>query len=132
MTGGSRRPRRNRKQSGTVRYEKPKVLLVDLDDGCLAAVRDAGFNASSGTFGKPYENKPGDGYTRVPYSARLPNCEEQEIIFLDLNVARNAAAPDEADLTLQRKVISAGTAGSVRKHCSRPHNAGQGPPNAER
>ena len=69
-----------------VRYQKPKILLVDLPDGVLTRLRDMGFNVDEGTFGRPYADKRPNNthhHVVVPNSS-LPNLHEQEIIFIDL------------------------------------------------
>lgn len=67
-----------------VKYPKPKILLVDLPPSCLDSVRSAGFNALAGTFGSPYKVPLVNEYMPVVVEAHLPNCTEQEIVFIDL------------------------------------------------
>jgi hypothetical protein len=51
----------------TPKYQKPKILLIDLPDSVLDSVRSAGFNASAGTFGSPYKVELSDSYQPVIY-----------------------------------------------------------------
>lgn len=67
-----------------LKYEKPKILLIDLPSKCLTAVEKAGYNVSSGTFGSPYKVERRDSYQAVFCKPSLPNYTEQEIIFVDL------------------------------------------------
>jgi len=66
------------------KYEKPKILLIDLPEDVLERVKSAGFNVSAGTFGSPYKVSKSDNYYPVIFEAKLPNFSEQEIIFIDL------------------------------------------------
>jgi len=71
------------------KYLKPKILLIDIKDDSEAVLRNSGFNVSSGTFGTPYRVKKSDSYQAIIPNAHLRDCEEQEIVILDL-VARKA------------------------------------------
>lgn len=76
----------------TPKYEKPKILLIDLPDDVFERALSAGYNASAGTFGSPYEVNKSDNYLPVIIKEfDLPNYTEQEIIFVDLTppVTRN-------------------------------------------
>jgi len=69
------------------KYEKPKILLVDLPEETLPLVQSAGFNAVSGSFGTPYEVKPDNRYLPVIPNAHLPgDYTEKEVIIIDLTV----------------------------------------------
>lgn len=63
---------------------KPKVFLVDFEDSATESLRDAGINATAGSFGTPYRVEISSAYEPVRNSARLPGYAEQEIIFIDL------------------------------------------------
>jgi len=76
-----------------LKYEKPKVLLIDLPDEVLESTHSAGFNASGGTFGSPYKVELGDEYVPVIPKAHLPNYTEQEIIFVNLKPPETANGP---------------------------------------
>lgn len=86
----------------TPKYEKPKVLFIDLPRETLDIVRSAGFNALAGTFGSPYKVTLGDQYQPVVFKASLPNYTEQEIIIIDLT------APETVDSPEGEKVASMG------------------------
>jgi len=86
----------------TPKYQKPKILLIDLPDAVLSSVRSAGFNASAGTFGSPYRVQLEDGYLPVIYKANLPNYTEQEIIIIDLT------PPETTDNPEGEKIVSKG------------------------
>jgi len=78
----------------TLKYQKPKILLIYLSDKVLVRVREAGFNVSSGTFGSPYKVELGDGYIPVIFEANLPNYTEQEIIIIDLTPPETIDGPE--------------------------------------
>jgi len=64
------------------KYPKPKILVVDLPPACTAALRSAGYNVATGTFGTPYAVPRSDSLCPVmTNSCSLPNSEEQEIII---------------------------------------------------
>lgn len=85
MPKPSRRKTVLAKATPTLRYAKPKLLLIDMDAACAEALNYAGFNVSTGTFGAPYNVKPSDTCHPIPRrSWQLPNVEEQEIIFANL------------------------------------------------
>jgi len=67
-----------------IKYDKPKILLIDLPDGCLDTIKHAGYNVLAGTFGSPYKVKKSDTYEPVIGTPNLPNYNEREIIIIDL------------------------------------------------
>jgi len=81
------------------KYDRPKVLLIDLSEDVLRAVREAGFNGCAGTFGAPFKVNASDHYVPVVAKAELPNYPEQEIIFIDLTPAEATDAPEAEKLT---------------------------------
>ena len=81
------------------RYEKPKILLIDLPEDVLKNVKSAGFNVSAGTFGSPYKVPKSDGYYPVIFEYDLPNFSEQEIIFIDLTAPKILDNPPREKLT---------------------------------
>ena len=66
----------------TVKYPKPKILLIDMPDRCADVLRCAGYTVTAGSFGTPYRVERSDkqGYVSLE-SRNLPNCSEQEIII---------------------------------------------------
>jgi hypothetical protein len=83
----------------TPKYQKPKILLIDLPDTVIDGVRSAGFNASAGTFGSPYEVKLGDGYQPVIPKYHLPNYTEQDVIIIDLTPPETIDNPEGEKVT---------------------------------
>jgi len=80
-------------------YEKPKILLVDCSDECLAALRTSGWNCTPGTFGRPYKCERSANVSLVTNdSLSLPGYQEQEIVVVD--TARTAPG-----LATEREVI---------------------------
>lgn len=74
------------------KYPKPKILLIDVDNGFAKVLRDAGYNVAVGTFGTPYRVRKSNNLHYVSLSSfRLPNYEEQEIVIA------NILEPDPAD-----------------------------------
>ena len=69
-----------------VKYPKPKILLLGVDDEAADALTKIGFNISIGTFGTPYKVPNDGGYKPLIGKAKLPNHTEQEIIIVDLSV----------------------------------------------
>jgi hypothetical protein len=82
-----------------LKYPRPKILLIDLPTSCIDSVRSAGFNASTGTFGSPYEVERGDGYLPVIGKASLPNYTEQEIVLVDLTPPETIVGPEREKAT---------------------------------
>lgn len=80
--------------SQSIKYPKPKVLLVDLPETASVALKHHGFNVSIGSFGKPYKVQKNSGYQPVIRSDILPNHTEQEIVVVDLHFADLANGPD--------------------------------------
>lgn len=79
----------------TPKYQKPKILLIDLPDTVLNSVRSAGFNASAGTFGSPYKVECSDNYMPVIHKVRLPEYyPEQEIVIIDLTPPETIDSPE--------------------------------------
>jgi hypothetical protein len=71
-------------QDAAMKYPKPKILLVDVEEEAVKLLQKAGWNAVSGTFGRPYKVQKGDGFFPVIVSYSLPNYSEQEIVVVDL------------------------------------------------
>ena len=71
-------------ESVSIKYQKPKILLIDLPVDCIDKVKSAGFNASCGTFGSPYKVVKDDQLQPLIGKPILPNFTEQEVIFIDL------------------------------------------------
>lgn len=66
-------------------FDHPQVLLLDVDTASELALREAGFNISTGSFGTPYKIAARDGMQQVIENGHLPaNYTEQEIIIADL------------------------------------------------
>jgi len=84
------------------KYPKPKILLIDLKDDSEVKLRGAGFNIESGSFGRPYRVPKGDKYVPVVPNHNLRNCEEQEIVVIDM------VPDDPLDGPTGEKVVSDG------------------------
>jgi len=97
------------------RIPRPKILLVDLPKECDERLRDEGYNASAGTFGRPWAITNQDAYYYVALeSAALPNFEEQEVIVADLarpDLGQNPAGDPPASGT--RTIYARGVEGLV-------------------
>jgi hypothetical protein len=76
------------------KFLQPKVLLIDLSEQVEEAVVSAGFNARAGTFGQPYTVPPSDCFIPVYDQAWLPNCPEQEVVFIDLTPPEAEELPE--------------------------------------
>lgn len=75
------------------KYQKPKILLIDLPGACVDRVLAVGFNVLAGTFGSPYKIEISDGYEPVVAKASLPNVTEQEIVIIDLTSPKTLDSP---------------------------------------
>jgi hypothetical protein len=84
------------------KYEKPKILLVGIDE-IESSLKAEGYAIESGSFGAPYKIKKGDGFTPIIFNFNLPNYTEQEIIIVDL------VPPKILDAPIGEKYTSEGT-----------------------
>ncbi len=66
------------------KYQKPKIMLVDIKDDAEVVLKKAGFNVTSGTFGTPYRVQKKDQYLPVIPNGALRDCHEQEVVIIDL------------------------------------------------
>jgi hypothetical protein len=82
------------KEPAAIKYLKPKILLVDCPKSASSALIKRGFNVNAGTFGKPYKIDKNSGYRPLIGSASLPEHTEQEIVIVDLSIAKLADGPD--------------------------------------
>jgi len=82
-----------------IKYQKPKILLIDLPNELTNKLKSVGFNVSAGTFGSPYEVEISDKYQPVIPSFNLPNFSEQEIIIIDLTAPPILNFPEGKKLT---------------------------------
>lgn len=65
------------------KHGKPKIMVVDCNANISTQITQAGYNASHGTFGKPYKVPLSAQIHPVPRNiASLPNCSEQEILIV--------------------------------------------------
>ncbi len=83
----------------SIKYAKPKILLIDLPASVEARLRAEGFNAVAGTFGAPYKVPQNDQLQPVIAAAHLPNHTEQEVIFIDLTPPDTLEAPEGGKAT---------------------------------
>ena len=67
-----------------LKYDKPKILLIDTPEEATNALLNQGYNVSTGSFGNPYKVTQNDSYKPVICNHKLPNVTEQEIIIIDL------------------------------------------------
>lgn len=65
------------------RYAHPKILLMDMEAGVEEALRAAGYQAKSGSFGAPIGVPARLEHVPVPISVAAPNDTEQEIVVID-------------------------------------------------
>lgn len=84
------------KENGSIiKHPKPKILLIDVEDDAVKALQKAGWNAVSGTFGRPYKVPKTDGFFPVIVNYSLPNFSEQEIVIVDLYKEDIADEPED-------------------------------------
>jgi hypothetical protein len=84
------------KETQSIQYPKPKILLLDCEQSVSDRLSADGFNVEVGTFGRPFKVRMDEGFHPVICSADLPNYSEQEIIVIDLTPTEIASGP-EAD-----------------------------------
>ncbi|MDD2917502.1 hypothetical protein [Rhodoferax sp.] len=75
----------NVKITSTVKYDKPKILLIDVESSALDTLAETGFNVKAGTFGQPYKVQMASGFQPLISDPLLPNHTEQEIVIVDLH-----------------------------------------------
>jgi hypothetical protein len=73
----------------TIKYPKPKIMLIDMPVECHIQLRSDGFNVTAGSFGpKPTLVQRSEGFVPVHDKTLeeiyFKNYQEQEIIFIDL------------------------------------------------
>jgi hypothetical protein len=85
------------------KYQKPKILLIDVETTAKDALQAEGYNVSSGSFGLPYKVPVSDSPVPVIPNGKLEYFAEQEIVVVDLVPARILDEP------VGEKVTSAGT-----------------------
>jgi hypothetical protein len=92
----------NASTSTEPKYEKPKILLIDLDNKVLTAIKSEGYNVEAGSFGAPYKVTRSDSYVPLIAQLELPPYTEQEIVIIDL------MPPDIVDKPSGEKATSDG------------------------
>lgn len=68
-----------------VKYDKPKILLIDVKSSAVEKLSEIGFNVKAGTFGQPYRVEMNSGFESLISEPLLPNHTEQEILIVDLD-----------------------------------------------
>lgn len=71
-----------RKSNVICKYEKPKILTIDINKNEVEKLRCMGFNIDMGTFGYSYNCNE---YDEVNTNGKLPYITEKDIIIVDLN-----------------------------------------------
>jgi hypothetical protein len=74
----------NKKITPKVKYDKPKILLIDVESSAFDTLVETGFNVKAGTFGQPYKVEMSSGFQPLISKPLLPNYAEQEIVIVDL------------------------------------------------
>lgn len=74
----------NKTITSAVKYDKPKILLIDVESSAFDTLVETGFNVKAGTFGQPYKVDMGSGFQPLISKPLLPNYAEQEIVVVDL------------------------------------------------
>lgn len=67
-----------------MKYPKPKIILIDLNDECGEKLKNSGYNVGIGSFGRPYKVTKSDDYDFIFADCNLPNLREQDIVIIDL------------------------------------------------
>lgn len=98
LTTHERQPGERAEEPKVPTYARPKIMLVDLPEAA-EAILSAGFNATLGTLGRPYEVDPSTQLVRITPAGRLPGYTEQEILVFDLtSLEAEGSPPDTAPL----------------------------------
>jgi hypothetical protein len=71
-------------EQNDLKYKKPKIMLIDLEDHVFNSIKSAGFNVFRGTFGSPYGVRISDSIEPVAIDFSLPNIGEQDVLIVDL------------------------------------------------
>ena len=79
-----------------IKYTKPKILLIDIDEQSELALKSAGYNVSTGSFGRPYSVPKKSGFQPLVANAKFPPYAEQEIVVIDLATDEPISAPTDA------------------------------------
>lgn len=90
---GSQPPQSDGVTQEAPKYDRPKILLLDVGEKSEKALKGEGYNISRGSFGTPYKVSKSAGYEPVIFKAALPNYTEQEIIVVDLLAEEPTASP---------------------------------------
>jgi hypothetical protein len=85
--------------AGSVRFSKPKILALDLPSSLVDQLQAAGYNAASGTFGRPYKVKQSDAFAPMIVKPYVPNYAEQEVLVIDLTAPAAADGPESEKVT---------------------------------
>lgn len=67
-----------------LKYDKPKILLMDLGKNVGDILRQDGFNVASGSFGTPYKVPKNAQMQPIIACPTLPNYTEQEVVVVNL------------------------------------------------
>ena len=87
----------------SLKYEKPKILLIDMPGEAADNLLKQGYNVSVGSFGNPYKVPLSDSYQPVICNGKLPNVTEQEIVFVDLEQPEILKEPQGEKRTSEAK-----------------------------
>lgn len=77
-------------------YQRPKILLLDMEEECGDQLRAAGYNVEEGTLDYAYKAERSNALYPLPAAPRFRFLTEKEIVFIDcsLKLHKYGGQPD--------------------------------------
>ena len=101
------------------KYQRPKILLLDMEDECGNKLRAAGYNVEGGTLGCAYQTNRSDEAHPIPDAPGLRFLEEKEVIFINCSRVFHPAMTEPTALPGIPRVLQKGENGRIDP---RPYN----------
>ena len=95
------------------KYQRPKILLLDMDEECGDQLRAAGYNVEEGTLGYAYPAPNRDDLNPIPAPPTFRFLKEKEIVFIDCARRIKAQEPQRTREPRNRTVLQHGSNGTI-------------------
>lgn len=73
----------NKEHALALATPRPQILLLNIENEVADALKQAGFNITTGSFGIPYKTSRSSNLAPVPFNSDLRDISEQDIVIVD-------------------------------------------------
>ncbi|MEO8591221.1 MAG: hypothetical protein ABI432_17715 [Flavobacteriales bacterium] len=81
-------------EQGAVKFQRPRILLLDMATDVADRLTHAGYNVTTGSLGRPYSVPVSSDYFPVINNHSLADFKEQEVVIVDFGYSGTDDGPD--------------------------------------